>query len=165
MFASPARHLLLATFIVVCVFLQACGTTPEVTTNVNQPTPEVKASYVPPPPTNIANGKQTTGLRYEGFLDQADCNTVWGWVWNKDQKKPNEVLYVEILSDGTPISTIPASEARWSVVPITGDDGYHGFVYKVHPSLKTGKAHVIQARVSQTDSELQNSPKTIVCTQ
>ena len=150
-----ARRLSVGTFIVACLFLASCAPPADVRQTASQP------SVTPPAPTSIADGKQTTGPRYEGFLDQADCNTVSGWAWNKD--KPNGVEYVEILSDNIPISTPPASGARWSVAQYTGDNGYHGFVYTVHPSLKDGQPHVITARISQTDSMLQNGPKTINC--
>jgi hypothetical protein len=162
MFASPARHLLIATFIGVSAFLLACSKPPEVNNNTTaqQPTPE--PVVIVPPPTNVADGTQQTktGERYEGFLDSADCNSVQGWAWNKN--KPNGVEYVEIRADNIPIATPPASQARYSVAEFTKDSGYHGFTYTVHPSIKDGKPHVISARISRTDFELQGR-KIIKC--
>jgi hypothetical protein len=155
MFTFFAGRLLLLTLIVAGLFLAGCAKTSNSNAGFGQ--------FNPPAPKSIADGKQTTGEPYEGFLDAADCNTIWGWAWNKNQKKPNDVVFVEILQDGVPIATIPASQARWSVAQITGDDGYHGFVYTVPPTLKDGKPHAIRARISQTDSELQNGPRTITC--
>lgn len=145
MFSFVARRLLIATFIVGCAFLLACSTTPEGNKNAGQ---------------LGSNAPQNTGGGYEGFFDEADCNTVWGWAWNT---KPNEVVFVEILSDGVPVATIPAGEARWSVADHTGDHGYHGFVYTVDPGLKDGKPHIISAKISKTNFELINSPRTINC--
>lgn len=173
MFASPARLLLVATFIVVCAFLSACGTPPEAANSNGQPPSTPVSSNAPSPtsappltnvpvPANLATGKQTKGDLYEGFLDQADCDAIRGWVWNKSQ--PNTILQVEILSDGAPVATVPASQLRKDVATYAGDNGFHGFVYSVPASLKDGKPHVIRARIAKTDAELQLSSRPLQCT-
>jgi len=176
MFASPARRLLIPTLIVVCAFLTACGTPPEPSTTpgpgqpaaspvaANTPPPNTSAAPLPgvPVPANLATGKQTKGEVYEGFLDNVDCDSIWGWAWNKNQ--PNTILQVEILSDGAPIATIPASQLRKDVATYAGDNGYHGYVLTVPASLKDGKQHVIRARIAKTDAELQLSSRPLKCT-
>jgi hypothetical protein len=115
-----------------------------------------------PVPANLATGKQTKGEVYEGFLDHVDCDTIWGWVWNKN--KPNTILQVEILSDDAVVGTVAAGQLRNDVAAHSGDNGYHGYVFTVPPSLKDGKQHVIRARIAKTDAELQTGSRPLQCT-
>jgi len=163
----------------LCGLLMACSATPPEKTSTSQPSPNAQPANAPgqqnttaintnyppanPQPANVkAVAQQSTIGRYQGFFDDADCKTVWGWVWNQNQQ-PNAIESVEILSDGVPIATVPAGQPRWSVAQVTRDSGNHGFVYPIPNTLKNGKPHVIRIRVANTNFELQNSPRTIKC--
>ncbi len=122
----------------------------------NKPSSNAESTNVKP------NIQRPAPASYEGYLDAADCKSIWGWVWNQKQK-PNEVVQVDIWDGGGLIGTVRADQPRWSVTQITGDKGNHGFVYAVPTALRDGKAHVIRVKVARTNFELQGSPKTIKC--
>ena len=62
---------------------------------------------------------------YEGYLDTSDCQSISGWAW--DQNQPNVSISVDILSDGSPLATVPASTFRADLVSAGKGNGVHGF--------------------------------------
>lgn len=94
---------------------------------------------------------------YEGYLDSAACDKVYGWAWDKNL--PNSPINVDIFDGGSFLQTVPANEYR---VDLPGNK-YHGFSYIPSASLKDGRTHNIYARFSGTSTYLTNSPKSLTC--
>lgn len=85
---------------------------------------------------------------YLGYLDHADCNTIYGWVWDANQ--PNTPLSVDVLADGNVIATLQANQTRQDLVGRFGN-GQHGFSLSPPANLQDGNTHNITARVSSTN--------------
>jgi pimeloyl-ACP methyl ester carboxylesterase len=94
---------------------------------------------------------------YEGYLDSAACDKVYGWAWDKNL--PNSPINVDIFDGGSFLQTVSANEYR---VDLPGNK-YHGFSYFPSASLKDGRTHNIYARFSGTSTYLTNSPKSLTC--
>jgi hypothetical protein len=98
---------------------------------------------------------------YEGWIDGADCNSIWGWAWNKNQ--PNTSINVDIYDGSTKLTTVAANVFRQDLVNAAKGNGYHGFSYATPSSLKNGSSHSIYVKYAGTSTNLSGTPKSITC--
>ncbi len=115
-----------------------CGTTPTPT----------------PTPTPIANN-------YDGYVEVADCNSIRGWA--ADKNRPNISINVSVYDGNTLLTTIPANQSRPDVGNYLGDNGLHGFNIPTPASLTDGQPHTLRVRFETSNSDLNNSPKSVTC--
>lgn len=99
---------------------------------------------------------------YEGYLDNADCETIEGWAW--DASNPDIPVAVDILVDGKLLAKVPADGFRKDLSEAGKSDGCHAFCYHTPYRLKDGKPHTILAKIMGKDAVLVSSPKEIQCT-
>ena len=100
---------------------------------------------------------------FEGFFDGADCATVWGWAWDKNQ--PDTPINVQIYADGFGlIGTARAEHFRQDLLTAGKGDGRHAFVFNLPPELKDGNAHAIRVAFAGNGQEIGWSPRNISCT-
>ena len=98
---------------------------------------------------------------YEGYVDGADCNSIWGWAW--DRNAPNTRIDVDIYDNGSFFVRVPANLFRQDLLNAGKGDGYHAFSYTVPSSLRNGQTHSIQVKFGGTGFELTWSPRSIIC--
>src|SRR5262249_20340236 len=99
---------------------------------------------------------------YQGFHDGAGCNTLSGWAW--DSNDPNNPINVDIYSGSTKIASVPAIQYRPDLVAAGIGNGFHGFSYTVGASLKDGVTHLITVKFPGTNTNLNNTLRSISCT-
>ncbi|GAB3277856.1 hypothetical protein GCM10027347_51900 [Larkinella harenae] len=112
-------------------------------------------------PGNPPTGGVTGPGNYEGYLDVADCNSIRGWVWDRD--KPNTVVAVEFLDGATVIGSTDANIYRHDLKDAGKGNGIHGYSFPVPSALKDGQPHTIIGRVPNSSYVLMWSPKTLTC--
>jgi hypothetical protein len=98
---------------------------------------------------------------YQGYHDVADCQTIAGWAWDRNQ--PNTAISVDVYDGTTLIATVAANQFRQDLLNAGIGNGIHGFSFTVPASLKNGVSHSIRVRFAGTTTDLTNSPKTITC--
>ena len=98
---------------------------------------------------------------YEGFIDAADCSSIRGWAWDKNQ--PNSSINADIYDGNTKLATVGANQFRQDLVNAGKGNGYHGFTYNTPSSLKDGSAHNVHVKYAGTSIELSGSPKADPC--
>ncbi|MFC5409890.1 putative Ig domain-containing protein [Larkinella bovis] len=113
----------------------------------------------------VGTGSVVTG-NFEGYLDQVNCNTISGWVWNRD--KPNTPYPVEFLdgptaATATTLGSVLADIYRDDLKNAGRGNGAHGYSFPVPESLKDNQTHTIWGRVVGSDYLLKWSPKTLTC--
>ena len=111
--------------------------------------------------TNLTNSPKTmtcnsAGPSYTGNLQVANCTTITGYAW--DTGDYQSTINVAIYADNVFQVVIPAQQVSAGI-----GNGYHGFIFAAPASLKNGQAHTIKAKISGTNIELTNSPRTITC--
>ncbi|WP_155297359.1 hypothetical protein [Spirosoma aerolatum] len=119
-------------------------TTPPTTTNPTTP------STLPPAPSNLA-----------GNMDWADCNSISGWVLNKNT--PNQSTKVDVYINGhLAASNVLAVVSRQDVANAFGISGFNAFVFNyIFPGkYKTGVPLTIGVRYAGTRTHIPGSPKT-----
>ena len=95
---------------------------------------------------------------FEGSLDGADCKTINGWAWDKNQ--PNNVVNVDIYVDDVKRATIAANQFRQDLLDRGVGNGYHGFTWAIPSGLASGQ-HTVSVKFSGETINLSGSPKTI----
>jgi hypothetical protein len=94
-----------------------------------------------------------------GGFDVVDANFISGWAW--DSRKPDTPIEVDIFDGDKKLTTIRADVFREDLVKEDHiGNGKHAFNYATPQSLKDGKSHTIRVRITGTDKELEDSPKT-----
>ena len=97
----------------------------------------------------------------QGFHDVADCNVISGWAWNKN--KPDTPVGVDIFDGDTLIATVPARTFRQDLRDIGMGNGQYGFSYAVPATLKDGRPHTINVKISGSNVLLSASSKSVTC--
>ena len=98
---------------------------------------------------------------YEGYLDGADCNQIWGWAW--DQNRPNTPINVDIYANNIYVATVPANQFRQDLLNAGKGNGNHAFAFVVPTSLKNGQLQNISVKFGGTNTQLFWSPRPITC--
>lgn len=98
---------------------------------------------------------------YEGYVDGADCNQIWGWAW--DQNKPNTPINVDIYANNSYVATAAANQFRQDLFNAGKGNGYHAFVFVVPNYLKNGQLQNISVKFGGTNTQLTWSPRPITC--
>ncbi|WP_164851396.1 putative Ig domain-containing protein [Larkinella soli] len=114
------------------------------------------ASASAPPPAD-----PTEPANFEGFLDKAECESIRGWVW--DRNRPNTPLTVEFYEGSTLLGSSTAANYRSDLEDAGKGDGRHGYIFPTPDRLKDGRTHSITAKVQGTSYVLRNSPKSLIC--
>jgi hypothetical protein len=92
-----------------------------------------------------------------GSLDGVSAEGIAGWAW--DSSQPDTPIKVDIFDGDKKVTTVTADEFRQDLLDAKIGNGKHGFTYAIPDSLKDGKSHSIQAKISGTNQELDGSPK------
>jgi hypothetical protein len=98
---------------------------------------------------------------YEGWLDGADCNTIFGWA--ADINRLNTSISVDIYDGTAYLTTVLANQYRPDIAAYLGDNGLHGFSFATPASLKNGQPHSVFVKFSGTSTNLSGTPKSITC--
>jgi hypothetical protein len=106
-------------------------------------------------------GGPANACPYQGVLESATCTEVRGWAW--DPMFPDSPISVEVLVDGVPAGTVPASELRTDLLASGKGDGRHGFTWPVPASLRNGKPRRITVRIAESTDPLAGKRRTITC--
>jgi hypothetical protein len=96
----------------------------------------------------------------KGKVDVVDSRHVTGWAW--DPERPNEPINVDIYDGDKLLATVPADQFRQDLSKL--GNGKHRFLFPIPAELKDGQEHVIRVKITGTDIELKNSPKTATFT-
>ena len=110
-----------------------------------------------PPPTSGGSGPGS----YEGYLDVVNCNSIQGWVW--DRNRPNTPIALEFLDGNTVVGAVDANIFRQDLKNANKGNGIHGYSFTVPTSLKNGQDHSISGRVPGGNFTLKWSPKILNC--
>ncbi|RRB04617.1 PQQ-dependent sugar dehydrogenase [Larkinella rosea] len=114
----------------------------------------------------VTPGSVVVSGNFEGYLDQVNCGTISGWVWNRD--KPNTPIMVEFL-DGTTSTTAVligstlANIYRQDLKNAGKGNGEHGYSFVVPECLKDNQTHTIWGQVQGSNYILKWAPKTLTC--
>ncbi|RRA97735.1 CotH kinase family protein [Larkinella rosea] len=98
---------------------------------------------------------------FEGYLDKVECETIRGWVWDRD--KPNQAFTVEFFAQGQSIGTARADIFRQDLKDAQKGNGYHVYSFTTPVSVKTGQAVEISAKVQNSAYFLKQSPRSLTC--
>ena len=98
---------------------------------------------------------------YEGYFSQADCQTISGWV--ADRNRLNTAINVSVYDGTTLLTTVAANQLRSDVGGYLGDNGLHGFSVATPAALKDGAAHNVVVRFEASTANLGNSPRSLTC--
>lgn len=80
-----------------------------------------------------------------------------GWVW--DKKHPDVALNVTIRDGQKPLATVKADGFRKDLIDSKVGDGKHGFECTMPSACKDGHPHMIHIFITDTQFELQGSPR------
>jgi len=97
----------------------------------------------------------------EGTLEVAQCTMIGGWAW--DRQQPDVPVKVDIYEGEIRLATVAAYWYRRDLAEAGIGSGRHGYLYTPPARLKDGRAHVIRARIADTDSDLGGAPRPFVC--
>lgn len=95
---------------------------------------------------------------YEGYFEQATCQTISGWAWNAN--RPNAPSFIEVLNDGAVVDVLPADLHRSDLQAAGKGNGYHAFSF---PGFGDGQWHSIGIRHTGSGNNITWSPKNLVC--
>jgi len=96
-----------------------------------------------------------------GDVEQAYCQEIRGWVWDKNQ--PDVSVDVEVWDGDRYLLKVSANQFRQDLVDAGYGNGRHAFRIPTPPQLKDHRSHVIHLRVAGTKQELTHSPKVVHC--
>jgi len=97
----------------------------------------------------------------QGVLDVVGCDIIGGWA--ADREQPDVPVNVDISDGEVLLATLSANQFRWDLVDAGIGNGSHGFSYAPPAQLKDGRAHLIRAKISATDTDLKGPVKPLVC--
>lgn len=99
--------------------------------------------------------------QFEGTHDQADCNLIAGWAW--DRLNPSARLNVNVFDGTVLLATVSANQYRGDLQAAGIGDGIHGFSLPTPSSLKNGQPHTIRVQFADTGTNLGATPKSFTC--
>ena len=101
---------------------------------------------------------------YVGYLDQADCNGVSGWI--VDGSNPGQSQEVDIYLNGVKVSTVLADQPRRDIASVVGTPNFneYGYVWVVPDYYKSNVPLLVSVRPANASLDLKQSPQqTAVC--
>ena len=98
---------------------------------------------------------------FEGTLDEAGCERISGWGWNRNQ--PDEAIHIDLYDGDRLIASVPADLMRQDLFAAGRGDGNHGFTLPTPQVLRDGKPHQLIARFGNSPHELAKGRRTILC--
>jgi hypothetical protein len=144
-----------ALLVILGVFLLSCSRSNNPPPTNTAPAQNANTAQRPGPPPDPPGGP------IYGFHDLADCETIYGWAW--DRTKPDAAINVDIYDGDKLLATAPANQFRQDLFDQGIGNGFHGFIYAVPANLKDGRAHSIKVKISGGSTELFGTPKEITC--
>jgi hypothetical protein len=102
---------------------------------------------------SVAGTKRSTGV-----VDAVDAGHITGWAWDPEQ--PNTPINVDVYDNDSLLVTLPADQFRKDLAKFAGN-GKHRFFYVIPRKMRDDKEHVFRVKISGTNIELKNSPKTV----
>ncbi|WP_353720803.1 T9SS type A sorting domain-containing protein [Dyadobacter sp. 676] len=99
--------------------------------------------------------------QYAGRFENADCNYIQGWVWDKNY--PNSALTVEVYEGNTVYATGVANIYREALKTAGYGTGNYVFKIPTPPALWDGRSHQLSVRVKGTATALPDSPRALSC--
>jgi hypothetical protein len=92
------------------------------------------------------------GVVAAGAVTSGDAEQILGWAW--DLRRSGDPVRVDVYADDSLLGTVVADQFPQDVADARVGDGRHGFSLATPDSLKDGKAHAIQIKVSGTEQTL-----------
>jgi hypothetical protein len=120
----------------------------------------------PRDPASFASAKQPWYRlpRYEGFLDMIDNNWIVGWAY--DARHPDQIVSVEVIADGKPVSRHAADIFRFDLLLAGKGSGAHGFYIPLPQAWRDGRSRSVGIRVAGSSFEVGHSPRELtLCAQ
>jgi RHS repeat-associated protein len=106
-------------------------------------------------------GQGAVLAQFNGYHDVANCSALAGWAW--DSSQPTTPISVDIYDGNTLIATVAAGDFRQDLLDAGIGDGNHGFSIALPSSLINGQAHTVTIKYAGTQTNLNNTPKTVSC--
>jgi hypothetical protein len=98
---------------------------------------------------------------FAGKIDRADCTTITGWVWDKNDL--NAEVQVELWDSERRVITVPANEFRQDLVDAGYGNGRHAFRIPTPQEFRDGRSHSVHLRVAGDKRDLADTARIIVC--
>jgi hypothetical protein len=134
--------------LVICCTCIACSSE---TGKKDEGAPVVNSTGAPAQSASESTGGPSA---YAGAIDSITCGAISGWEWNR--ANPAEKINVDIFVDNKSVGTTPTSLLRPDLKDLTGTaNPNYGFSWPIPPELKDGKVHVVTARISGGNQEVQ----------
>jgi hypothetical protein len=97
----------------------------------------------------------------DGYMDQASCEQITGWAWDKNH--PERPVKIEVFDNGSPVAFLTADHLREDLRDLGIGTGKYGFVYPIPRSLRDGKPHLVSLKIAGSEFELNESPQELTC--
>jgi hypothetical protein len=111
-----------------------------------------------------ATPRAVSGTKEDGSHDMPPENlaskVTAGWAW--DPSRPDTPISVDIYDGDKLICTILADKFSEPLVKNGIGNGMHGFVFIYPPEMHDGKEHTIRVRISGSNIDLRQTPRTVV---
>jgi membrane protein involved in D-alanine export len=98
---------------------------------------------------------------YLAEIEQADCQEISGWVWNK--YKPKSPVSVELWDGKRYLMTVSANQFRRDLSDAGFGNGRHAFRFSTPSELKDRRSHLIRLRVAEKGIDLTMTQRVMVC--
>ncbi len=108
-----------------------------------------------------AVGQGAAFAQLSGYHDVANCSILAGWAW--DSSQPTTPISVDIYDGSTLVTTVAAGTFRQDLLNAGIGDGNHSFNIPLPGSLIDGQAHTVAIKFAGTQTNLNNTPKTVSC--
>jgi hypothetical protein len=121
--------------------------------------PSEKAATSAPSTPRAVSGTKEDGshdLPPENLLSKVAA----GWAW--DPSRPDAPISVDIYDGDKLIRTVLADKFSEPLAKNGIGNGKHGFVFIYPPEMHDGKEHTIRVRISGSNIDLRQTPRTVV---
>jgi hypothetical protein len=121
--------------------------------------PSQKTATSAPSTSRVVSGSKEDGvhgLPPENLVSKLAA----GWAW--DPSRPDTPISVDIYDGDMVIRTILADKFSEALVREGIGNGKHAFVFNYPPEMHDGKEHTIRVRISGSNIDLRQTPRTVV---
>ncbi|PRY23488.1 PKD domain-containing protein [Spirosoma oryzae] len=94
-----------------------------------------------------------------GFLDGANCGSVFGWA--ADQASPSASVNVDVFLNNVKVVTAVAGETRNDVANAIGGTSARGYSINLPASVQTGGTYTLVVKLAGSNFSLTGSPKVV----